>query len=183
MHFWDFLCGTFQVSFTFGTPTIDCFTIRRVYCACMYNAAGVGDVAWQSLPRSTHTSNERRAAADRTRTTRRNHQHSACQRSHLLLRYDNTHTQPFYDPFFGTTLVSRCQKTFWTLWCKGRLTEANISTIQLGATPSGLTSAHLHHLVRQQLLLITLRRGDEITHFPIQLHLSLCLQNYGKCCR
>jgi len=31
------------------------------------------------------------------------------------------------------------------LWCKGRLTEADTLTIRLGATPSGLTSAHLHH--------------------------------------
>jgi len=30
-------------------------------------------------------------------------------------------------------------------WCKGRLTEADTLTIRLGATPSGLTSAHLHH--------------------------------------
>jgi len=28
---------------------------------------------------------------------------------------------------------------------QGRLTEADTQTIQLGATPSGLTSAHLHH--------------------------------------
>jgi len=28
---------------------------------------------------------------------------------------------------------------------KGRLTEADTLTIGLGATPSGLTSAHLHH--------------------------------------
>ena len=34
---------------------------------------------------------------------------------------------------------------FWTLWCKERLTEADTQTIRLGATPSGLTSAHLHH--------------------------------------
>jgi len=35
---------------------------------------------------------------------------------------------------------------FWTLWCKGRLTEADTPTIGMGATPSGLvTSAHLHH--------------------------------------
>jgi len=34
---------------------------------------------------------------------------------------------------------------FWTLWRKGRLTEANTPTIQLDATPSGLTNAHLHH--------------------------------------
>ena len=55
--------------------------------------------------------------------------------------------QPFYCPFSGTTRVSRCQKKicFWTLWCKGRSTEAETSTIWLGATPSGLTSAHLHH--------------------------------------
>jgi len=37
------------------------------------------------------------------------------------------------------------EENFWTLWCKGRLTEANTPTIRLGATPSGLTSAHLHH--------------------------------------
>jgi len=37
------------------------------------------------------------------------------------------------------------EENFWTLWCKGRLTEAVTPIIQLGATPSGLTSAHLHH--------------------------------------
>jgi len=37
------------------------------------------------------------------------------------------------------------EENFWTLWCKGRLTEADAPTIRLGATPSGLTSAHLHH--------------------------------------
>jgi len=37
------------------------------------------------------------------------------------------------------------EENFWTLWCKGRLTEANTPTIRLGATPYGLTSAHLHH--------------------------------------
>ena len=36
------------------------------------------------------------------------------------------------------------EENFWTLWRKGRLTEANTQTIRLGATPSGLTSAHLH---------------------------------------
>jgi len=41
--------------------------------------------------------------------------------------------------------VSRCQKNFWTSWCNGRLTEAHTPTIWLGATPSGLTSAQLHH--------------------------------------
>ena len=37
------------------------------------------------------------------------------------------------------------EENFWTLWCKGRLTEADTSTIRLCATPSGLISAHLHH--------------------------------------
>jgi len=49
--------------------------------------------------------------------------------------------QPFYGPFSETTQVSRCQKrNLWTLWCKGRLTEADTPTIRLGATPSELTS-------------------------------------------
>jgi len=37
------------------------------------------------------------------------------------------------------------EENFWTLWCKRRLTETETPTIRLGATPSGLTSAHLHH--------------------------------------
>jgi len=37
------------------------------------------------------------------------------------------------------------EENFWALWCKGRLTEADTPTIWMGATPSRLTSAHLHH--------------------------------------
>jgi len=37
------------------------------------------------------------------------------------------------------------EENFWTLWCNGTLTEADALTIRLGATPSGPTSAHLHH--------------------------------------
>jgi len=37
------------------------------------------------------------------------------------------------------------EENSWTLWCKGRLTEADTPTIRLGTTLSGLTSAHLHH--------------------------------------
>jgi len=33
------------------------------------------------------------------------------------------------------------EENFWTLWCKGRLTEAYTPPIQLGATPSGLTNS------------------------------------------
>jgi len=57
-----------------------------------------------------------------------------------------TTPQPFYGPFFwdhpGEPVP---EENFWTLWCKGRLTQADTPTIRLGATPSGLTSAHLHH--------------------------------------
>jgi len=41
------------------------------------------------------------------------------------------------------------EENFWTLWCKGRLTEADTLTIRLGATPSRLSSAHLHHIFLQ----------------------------------
>jgi len=37
------------------------------------------------------------------------------------------------------------EENFWTLWCKGRLTEADMLTIRLGTTPFRLTNAHLHH--------------------------------------
>jgi len=37
------------------------------------------------------------------------------------------------------------EEDFWTLWRKGRLTEADTPTIWLGTTPTGLSSAHLHH--------------------------------------
>jgi len=36
------------------------------------------------------------------------------------------------------------EENFSTLWCKVRLREADTPTIRLGATPSGLASAHLH---------------------------------------
>jgi len=39
------------------------------------------------------------------------------------------------------------EENFWTLWCKGSLTEADTPTIRLGVTPSGLTSANLNHLI------------------------------------
>jgi len=37
------------------------------------------------------------------------------------------------------------EENFWTLLCKGRVTEADTLTIRQGATPDGLTSAHLQH--------------------------------------
>jgi len=56
-----------------------------------------------------------------------------------------TTPQPFSELFFqdhpGQPVP---EDNFWTLWCKGRLTEADTLTIRLGATPFELTSAHLH---------------------------------------
>jgi len=58
------------------------------------------------------------------------------------------HTTTVLRPFFrdhpGEPVP---EEDFWTLWCKGRLTEEDTPTIWLGATPSGLTSAHLHHSI------------------------------------
>jgi len=50
--------------------------------------------------------------------------------------------RPFFQDHPGEPVP---EENFWTLRCNGRLTEADTPTIQLGATPSWLTSAHLHH--------------------------------------
>ena len=56
------------------------------------------------------------------------------------------HTTTVLRPFVRNHLDELVpEKNFWTLWCKGRLTEADTLTIRLGATPFRLTSAHLHH--------------------------------------
>jgi len=62
----------------------------------------------------------------------------------FFLQYTTTTTilRPFFRDYPGEPVTD---ENFWTLWCKGRLTEADTPTIRLGATPSGLTSAHLHH--------------------------------------
>ena len=57
------------------------------------------------------------------------------QRTTTILR-------PFFRDHPGEPVL---EENFWTLWCKGRLTEADTQTIRLSATPSGLTGAHLHH--------------------------------------
>jgi len=60
--------------------------------------------------------------------------------------HHHTTSQPFYSPFFRDHPVEPVpEENFWTLWCKGRLTEVDTPTTRMGATPSGLTSAHLHH--------------------------------------
>jgi len=66
--------------------------------------------------------------------------------SMLWTAVNQPHHTTVLRPFFRDHLGERVpEENFWTLWCKGRLTEANTPTIRLGATPSRLTSAHLHH--------------------------------------
>ena len=50
--------------------------------------------------------------------------------------------RPFFQDHPGEPVP---EENFWTLWCNGRLTDTDTLTIRLSATPSGLTSAHLHH--------------------------------------
>jgi len=59
-----------------------------------------------------------------------------------LPEYTTTVLRPFFRDHPDEPVP---EENFWTLWCKGRLTEADTETIQLGATPSGLTSAHVYH--------------------------------------
>ena len=62
---------------------------------------------------------------------------------------EHTHSITVLQPFFrdhpGESVPedNRARRQLPTLWCKGRLTEADTPTIQLGATPSGLCSDHL----------------------------------------
>jgi len=56
-----------------------------------------------------------------------------------------THTQPFYGPFPGPPGWASARRELLDFMVQGRLTEADTLTIRLGATPSGLTSAHFHH--------------------------------------
>jgi len=66
-----------------------------------------------------------------------------CSAFHNSLSQLHFHTHTHHKRFTalsGTTLVSRCHNKV-----QGMITEADTPTIRMGATPSGLTSAHLHH--------------------------------------
>ena len=67
--------------------------------------------------------------------------HSSWQRFPILYTI-TTVLRPFFLENPGEPVP---EAYFWTLWCKWGVTEADTPTIQLGATPSGLTTAHLHH--------------------------------------
>ena len=105
-------------------------------CVCEDERPSVTHVDWTLIVRSSHTTD---SFQSRAHLRKGGIQFLRCEDS-----VPHHHTpQPFYGPFSGTTRVSRCQKRTSGLY--GRLTEADTPTIRLGATPSGLTSAHLHH--------------------------------------
>jgi len=62
-----------------------------------------------------------------------------------LYHHHHNLLRPFFQDQLGEPVPE--ENYFWTLWCKGRLMEADTPTIRLCATPSGLTSANLHHLL------------------------------------
>jgi len=81
---------------------------------------------------------------------------SAWCRSHHHHTTTTTVLRPFFRNHPGELVP---EENFWTLWCKGRLTQADTLTFcpsidvctsqhgnvtRLGATPSRLTNAHLH---------------------------------------
>ena len=58
-------------------------------------------------------------------------------------RLPSHHTTTFLQPFFWDHMGEPVPEE--NFWCKGRLTEADTPTIRMGATSSGLSSAHLYH--------------------------------------
>jgi len=71
---------------------------------------------------------------------------SHCRQNYASYLLPSTTTSPtILQPFFWDHLGGVPEENVWTLWYKGRLTEPDTPAIRLGATPSGLSSAHLHH--------------------------------------
>ena len=96
-----------------------------------------------------------------------------CHCLHIMVSFwqvNTTPPQPFYGPFSGTLGELVPEENFWTLWCKGRLTEADTPTIRLGATPSRLTSVHLHHPSLHDL---KNQKMNFRTPVPVEILLSL----------
>jgi len=56
-----------------------------------------------------------------------------------------TPPQPFYDSFPGPAKWAGARRERLDIMVQGKITKADTPTIRLGATPSRLTSAHLHH--------------------------------------
>ena len=56
-----------------------------------------------------------------------------------------TPTQTFYGPFSGLSGWAGARTELLDFMVPGKINRGDIPTIRLGATPSGLSSAHLHH--------------------------------------
>jgi len=69
----------------------------------------------------------------------------------MMIYTTTTLLRPFFPDHPGEPVP---EENFWTLWRKAKLTEADTPTIRLGATPSGLSSAHLHHPPMNAILTI-----------------------------
>ena len=57
----------------------------------------------------------------------------------------HTHTQLFYGPFSGTPGWAGARRELLDFMVQRKINRADTLTIRLGATPSELSSAHLHH--------------------------------------
>ena len=62
----------------------------------------------------------------------------AMEKSYINHTTTTTILRPFFQDHPGEPVPD---ENFWTVRCKGRLTETDTLTIRLGVTPSGLTSA------------------------------------------
>jgi len=82
--------------------------------------------------------------------------------------------RPFFRDHPGEPVA---EENFWTLWCKGRLTEADTLTIRMGVTPSGLvTSAHLHHTPTENINRISQIQCDIVMVGCLSSRADLCLK-------
>jgi len=79
----------------------------------------------------------------------------ADQQKSFVVGLFHTTPQPFYGLFRDHAGDLVPEENFWTLWCKGRLTEADTLTIWLGATPSGLISAQVYTLFNAVYAFVT----------------------------
>jgi len=95
----------------------------------------------------TTTAYHKRIEDEKITTTDYNNERKKSSTTIVLYKLVTTPPpQPFYGPYFqdhpGEPVP---EENFWILRCKRRLTEADTPAIWQGTTPSGLTSAHLHH--------------------------------------
>jgi len=95
--------------------------------------------------------------------------------------HTHTHTTILRPFFWDHPREPMPEENFWTLRCKGRLTEADIATIRLGATPSGLSRAHLHHPpCFLQAGCPSCRQTDSVKALKASVYDALIIINYCK---